>query len=483
MKHNRLCAAIVLFLVTTPMIHGAVALPKVIGDNMVLQQGKPLLIWGSAAAGERVTVRFADQEKSATADGGGKWRVTLEPVATSAQPREMTITAGNTVRLSNILVGEVWFCSGQSNMEYATSRSSKMRPPTTGVTDVAMQELASSPSLPSIRLFHVEKKLTDIDVTSDGWNECRGEALRKFSAVGYFFGKEIHRKLNVPIGLIESDWGGTRIEVWTPEEAYAAHPAFKDDPTTRPLYLDGSPVGKNFHHMVEPIIPFALAGFLWYQGESNCMNNDGHRYTDKMEAMVNNWRQRWGDAAAPFYYVQIAPFSYSRRKDAKPHTAETLPEFWEAQTDALTRISNTAMVVTTDLIDTWKDIHPSNKWDIGHRLALVALAKTYGRAELEYSGPMFKSMEVRDGKAILSFDHLGGGLQAKGDAKLTWFTIAGADGKFVPADALIDGDRVVVSSATVAMPTAVRFAWDEHAEPNLFNKAGLPAVPFRTERR
>jgi sialate O-acetylesterase len=427
------------------------------------------------------------------ADDKGAWRVTLDALQASDKPAEMMIAgAHNTLRLSNILVGEVWFCSGQSNMEYATSRTSNMRKPTTGVVDVASEELAASPNFPDIHLFHVEKKLSEPDVTTTGWHECRGTPLREFSAVGYFFGKEIHRELHVPIGLIESDWGGSRIEVWTPADAYEKFPTL-NAPTTRPLYLDGSPVGTDFDHMVEPLIPYALRGFLWYQGESNCMNGDGPRYTDKMQALIDGWRQRWGEPAAPFYFVQIAPFSYSRRYPERHQSPQMLPEFWEAQSDVLTRVSNTGMAVVTDLVDTWKDIHPSNKWDVGHRLALVALAKTYGR-DVEYSGPVFESMEVRDGRAWLTFDHVDGGLMLKVPHpttapatqpadRLTFFTIAGGDGKFVSAEARVDGDRVVVWSDAVSEPAAVRFAWDEHAEPNLFNKAGLPAVPFRTDRR
>jgi sialate O-acetylesterase len=235
--------------------------------------------------------------------------------------------------------------------------------------------------------------------------------------------------------------------------------------------------------MVAPLAHFAIRGVLWYQGESNCMGPqpDGAIYTDKMEALIRSWRQVWDEGEFPFYYVQIAPFDYFTGKTRRVPYADALPELWEAQTHAL-HIPNTGMIVTTDLVDDLKDIHPRNKQDVGKRLALLALNKTYGQKDAVCSGPVFKKMKITGNRAVLSFDETAGGLVSKDGQPLTWFTIAGADGKFATAEAVMTDGTVVVSSPAVAKPVAVRFAWSEVAQPNFFNQAGLPAVPFRTDR-
>jgi sialate O-acetylesterase len=306
----------------------------------------------------------------------------------------------------------------------------------------------------------------------------------KFSAVGYFFGREIEKELNVPIGLVESSWGGTRIEPWTPPVGFQTVSKLSElaTPIDANKKLSNTVPMAIYNGMLAPLAPFAIRGALWYQGESNCSDShDRVTYADKMEALIKGWRKVWGEGDFPFYYVQLAPYKYFDVPKPRVPNAEALPVIWEAQTDAL-RIPNTGMAVITDLVDDLKDIHPTQKLEVGQRLALIALARDYGKKDIVYSGPMLKSMKVRDGKAVVSFTHAQDGLVNKDGQPLTWFTIAGVDGKFVPGEAQIVGDTVVVSSSSVPQPKAVRFAWNEAAQPNLFNKAGLPASPFRTDK-
>lgn len=455
-----------------------ILLPKIIGSNMVLQRDKPLPIWGWAAPGERVTLKFGKQTKQTIADSSGFWKVLLSPLKMSDKPAKMIISGANTITLDNILVGEVWLCSGQSNMEYPMKLKPRYLKPSRGI-DLAEQELKTANN-PNIRIFLVEKKLSTPDVTSKGWDIAKDSALMQFSAIGYFFGKELYKELNVPVGIISSSWGGSRIEPWTPGEAYTNSSAFKDDAAKEPGKMDGIATGKNYKSMIQPLAPFSIRGFLWYQGESNCMLNETFRYTGKMQALIDSWRHTWVDQTLPFYYVQIAPYYYTKRKDKLAHTPETLAEFWEAQAKALD-IPHTGMAVVNDLVDSLNDIHPSYKWEVAHRLALWAFAKNYGKKEIEYSGPVYKQMKIKENAIELEFSHCANGLISSDGNPLTWFSIAGADGKFVPAEAVIQDCKIIVSSKEVIAPVNVRFAWNEAAMPNLFNKEGLPAVPFRTD--
>ncbi|WP_206684065.1 sialate O-acetylesterase [Pontibacter beigongshangensis] len=461
-----------LLIASQTIVSAAVRLPKILGNNMVLQREKPLPIWGWASAGEQVTVTFAGQQKTAKADAEGTWKVTFDPLKANANPQEMTIAGSDTITLSNLLIGEVWLCSGQSNMEYTMKLHPKYARPAKGIDSAAV---ALTKTHPGIRIFKVEKERSNPDVTSTGWNECSGEALEAFSAIGFYFAKDIQRELNVPIGVISSSWGGSRIEPWTPAEAYKALPAFAAALQSEPFKVDEVEPGKNYRSMIKPL---ALRGVLWYQGESNCMQHDGMRYADKMQALIEGWRKEWGNEQLPFYSVMIAPFLYTKRNDRLPHTPETLPEFWEAQTQSL-KIPYTGMAVVTDLVDDLGDIHPSYKWEIGRRLALIALAKDYDKKVVS-QGPVFKEMKVKKRQAILSFDHADG-LKSLDGKPLSWFSIAGADGQFKPAIAKIKGDKVIVYAEGVRKPAIVRFAWNETAMPNLSNKAGLPAVPFCTD--
>jgi sialate O-acetylesterase len=459
----------------------------IFGDNMVLQQQQVVPVWGWSAPEATVTVKFSGQKKSARADAHGHWIVKLKKLEASFTPQTLAIEAGETKAFTNVLVGEVWLCSGQSNMEKPIGNQPGQKP-----CFNAPQELAAA-NFPDIRIFKVEKTLSATPLDDirqfQAWRSCDSNALENthFSAAGYFFGREIHTNLNVPIGLIESSWGGTRIEPWTPLVGFESIPSlvkFATPIAKSTKVANTTPMGI-YNAMIAPLAGFSMRGALWYQGESNCMgtndNNDYLTYGEKMSALVGGWRKIWGEGAFPFYFVQIAPFKYYSAKMKRVASAETLAEFWELQSHSARTIKNTGIVITTDLVDNLDDIHPRNKQDVGHRLALLARNKTYGEREVMAVGPTFKRMKIEGNKAILSFENLGGGLASKDNSPLTWFTIAGADGQFVLADAKIVGDTVEVSAASVENPVAVRFAWNETAQPNFFNEAGLPAEPFRTD--
>ncbi|UFH52665.1 sialate O-acetylesterase [Spirosoma sp. KNUC1025] len=467
--------AAILFLLSA-QLKAEVVLPRILGHNMVLQQGKPLVIWGKATAGETVTVQFAGQNLTTSADASGKWSVTLKPLKASAVPSELIISGTNTIRLQNILVGEVWLCSGQSNMEYTMRKNSKVNPSlATQLTDGhnPVDELNYAHN-PLIRIFLVNRKeLSKPDSLHRGWNEAQDSALRSFSAPAYFFAKELYKNLNVPIGVISSAVPGSRIEPWISEAAFHEDDYYVDQK------LDGEP-GKFYEPMIRPLAPFTLKGFLWYQGESNCFLKETLTYSHKLKTLITSWRTAWSDQKLPFYYVSLAPFNYSESKQKLALTKETLPEFREAQERVLS-LPQTGMIVTTDLADDLSDIHPPYKWEIGRRLALMALANAYDKSDVVAEGPVFDRMKIKGRTAELHFTQLGSGLASRDAQPLTGFVIAGADGVFVPAQARLEGKRVLVSAANVPNPVAVRFAWDETAQPNLINKEGLPARPFRTD--
>jgi sialate O-acetylesterase len=451
--------AICCLLVTgwTAVAAGAVKLPAVIGEKMVLQRGRPVPVWGWADKGEEVTVTVAGQTLRAKAGDDGRWMVVLAKLDVGP-PLEMTVkgSSGSAVTLKNILVGEVWVASGQSNMEMGVA----------GCKD-AQQEIAAA-KYPNIRLFTVVKKKAAEPQTdcSGDWKECSPATVANFSATAYYFGRQLYKELKVPVGLIHTSWGGTPAQFWTSRKALEANPLLK------PLARGESSC--LYNGMIAPLIPYAIRGAIWYQGESNV--GGAYQYRTLFPAMIANWRADWGEGDFPFGFVQIAPFGYSANWKTNPAACA---ELWEAQLMTLKSVPNTGMAVTMDIGDL-KDIHPKNKQEVGRRLALWALAQVYGR-ELVYSGPIYKSMTVEGNKIRLQFDHVGGGLMASDGKPLTEFTIAGADQKFVPAKATIDGDSIVVQSDQVAEPVAVRYAWRDVATPNLVNKEGLPASPFRTD--
>lgn len=454
---------------------------EVFSDNMVLQRDKPVTVWGKAKAGTSVTIQFATQQKKSITDMAGKWTIVLEPLAMSATAQNLTVASVNetTLTLQNILVGDVWLCSGQSNMEYPLDRKMKRyATPKKGIDEAEAALLETKPD--GIRYLYVEKDLKKFPVLpTKGWADGNDTLVRYASAIGYFFAKDIYEKTKVPIGIITSSWGGTRIEQWQPEWSYQNSKAFKDSITGPNFKIDGMHPGEMYKGLIEPLVPFPIKGILWYQGESNAMVEDQKTYPLKFELLLNTWRNLFKDANLPFYYVQISPYLYTARKDKKLHNPQLLAEFWEAQTKSLL-LKNTGMVVTTDLVDNLSDIHPSYKWIVAKRLALVALEKTYGKKQLAYSGPQYTSAKRKNNTMLLSFNHKGTGLASSDGNALTWFSIAGSDGKFVPATAVIAGDKVMVLSTEIEKPKYVRFAWDEKAMPNLVNKEGLPALPFRT---
>jgi len=459
-------------------VSAEIILPKVITNNMVLQREKTVAIWGKADVNEKVTVKFEGQIKTVVADSSGNWEVKLNPMSASAVPRKMIISGSNTITLDNILVGEVWLCSGQSNMEYPLDlRLHKFVAPKKG-EDLAEKELKGNKN-PLIRFLYVERKL-QTELPTKGWTDCNDSLFRFVSAAGYFFAKELANELKVPIGIISSSWGGTRVEQWTPPTAYEQSPLFKDSVFGKPNFkIDGMIPGKMFTGMLLPIIPYTIKGFLWYQGESNLMIHDTATFAAKTKLMIDTWRGRWNDNKMPFYFVQIAPYYYSKRKDKLQHGTDLLPYYWEAQAKCLD-IPNTGMVVTTDLVDDLNNIHPSYKWEVGRRLSLWALAKDYGK-KIVFSGPLYSKIKIKKNSIELEFTHTGSGLISANGQPLNWFTIAGGDKKFVVAKALIKGNKVIVSSKDVINPIAVRFAWDETAMPNFCNKEKLPASPFRTD--
>jgi sialate O-acetylesterase len=350
----------------------------------------------------------------------------------------------------------------------------------------AAEEIAAA-DFPEIRLFKVARARSaqPKDDVEGQWVKTSPASIKAtdFSAAAYFFGRRIHQELGLPVGLIESTWGGTRIEPWTPREAFENMPslaAFAEWRAASPLKLPDMQLASLYNGMVAPLAPYAMKGVIWYQGESNTIEyNDGAIYADKMTALVQGWRKAFGQDLS-FYYVQIAPHLYHVVRQATVVSPQAEPLLWEAQTASL-RLPKTGMVVTTDLVDDLMDIHPRDKKDVGERLARWALAKDYGRSDVVVSGPLYRGMTIEGGKAMLSFNDIGGGLAANDGKPLTWFVIAGADGEFYPATAEIVGDRLAVSSPAVPAPTVVRFAWDEGAQPNFVNKAGLPASPFRTD--
>ena len=460
--------------------HANVSLPSVIDSHMVLQRETACPIWGWADPGEAVSVQFAGQTASTKADPQGNWMVRLKPMKANSQPQALTVRGNNTLSLEDVLVGEVWLCSGQSNMEF-----------TVGGVINAQEEIAAAnnPRIRHIKIHLIPADKPQKNVVADGWKAATPQTVGGFTAVGYFFARTLQKELDVPIGLIGSNWGGTRIEPWTPPVGFTHVPALKEiadkldtfplkseqkdpkDPNKTITVINHQTPLALYNGMIHPLVPFAIRGALWYQGESN--NGEGMLYYEKMKALIEGWRAVWNNPNMPFYFVQLAPFKYGGDPTA-------LPAIWNAQRVALT-IPHTGMAVTTD-IGNFTDIHPKNKQEVGRRLALWALAKTYGHKDLVYSGPLFQSAKVDGNKIRVSFSQVGGGLVSRDGKPLTGFQIAGEDGKFVDADAAIDGATVVVSSPQVSQPKTVRFSWTQESDPNFFNKEGLPASPFTSAK-
>ncbi len=445
---------------------------------MVLQQLKEIPVWGTASPGEKISIDFGGQNKTTVTDKSGKWLVKLKPMKASFTPREMTIQGSNTIVLKNILVGEVWLCSGQSNMEYAMRKYSKFETATKGYKPP--EDDLNKANNPNIRIFLDKRKYMDPSPEHLGWDSAMGKPLVDFSAVGYYFAKDLYVKLHVPIGMISAAVPGSRIEPWIQASKMEVSPKMKNGKTLDKLSADDGDAGKFYDTMIQPLIPYAIKGFLWYQGESNCFLGEDIRYAYKFKTLIESWRNDWNDKKAPFYFVQLAPYNYSLSKDDRTHTTEDLPKFWEAQKLAL-HLKNTNTIAITDLVDSIADLHPGYKWEVGRRLSLAVSNKVYGQKNVVWSGPTFQKMKTEGNTIAITFTNTGSGLISRDGKPLTWFSIAGADGKFFSAKAEINGNKITVSSTDVLHPVSVRFGWNEAVQSNFVNKEGFPAVPFRSD--
>jgi sialate O-acetylesterase len=516
---RRAAFALLALLIAGQALSGECRLAGCFGDSMVLQRDKPVPVWGWADPGAEVTVEFGGQKVSARADAHGKWIVRLTPMKASAKGTELVV--GKKIRLKNVVVGDVWLCSGQSNMEW---------PQRATVNAAAEAAAARTPLIRHLKIGHVvgDRPRRDVRAT---WVVCSPRTVGRFTAVGYYFARELHKKLEVPVGLIGSNWGGTRVEPWTAPQGFRLVPGLKNISEKVDATLPSTELGEAayrkvvesmkvwttaaeaalekkkwpppaprlptlgtshqdptriYNGMIHPLVPFAIRGTIWYQGESN--GSEGNSYFLKKRALIEGWRQLWGQGDFPFYFVQLANF---KSVNKRPAGGDGWARLREAQRKTLT-IRNTGMAVTIDIGEA-RNIHPKNKQDVGLRLALWALAKEYGVKDLVYSGPLYKSHAVEGKTVRLSFEHTGSGLIAgskKGlapaaevkDGKLTWFAVAGKDKVWHWADARIDGKTVIVSSAAVPTPLHVRYAFAMNPQGcNLYNKEGLPASPFRTD--
>lgn len=435
-------------------------------DHMVLQKGVAVPVWGTADEGEIVTVSFNGQTVSTTVLDG-KWMIQLAPMPYVTTPSTMIITGKDTVTINDVVVGEVWLCSGQSNME-------KQLGPRKGQQLVTNWENErDSANYPLIREYYVPEKFSTekiADVNSK-WTVCSPQTVSDYSAVGYFFVKNLYNKLKVPVGMIFSAYGGTHAEDWTSKEALEANPALTDLVRNYDTIMakEWRPKGalRNglYNGMLFPLLPYAIKGAAWYQGEAN--NNRPKQYQIILPNMIQSWRNEFDCGDFPFLIVQIAPFK------------NLSPEIREAQLIISQKVKNTALIVTTDCGDS-ADIHPANKKPVGERLALAAEALAYNE-KIEFSGPIYQSCKIKGNKATLNFTHIGSGLATKNNNPLKGFTIAGKDKKFVPAVAEIKGRGIIVYSKDVKKPVAVRYGWSNVPDVNLFNVEGLPASPFRTD--
>lgn len=495
------CCRVILFIFLisfTGYCYADIKLPSVINNNMVLQQNSKVALWGWADAGERVTINTSWNNKTTniTAGRNGKW-TTYVNTSKAGGPYTINFKGKNEIKVNNVLLGEVWLASGQSNMEFFVGKMKNAS--YTGTVDYE-QEIKEA-NYPNIRQIDVANKNADEpkqDFKGD-WKICSPQTVDTFSAVAYFFARKIHQATGYPVGIINSSWGGTTIESWTKKEVIESDNDFKvlieryetqvnDYPkaleyhkaamdkwkhdTIQPKPV--TPVKPNpdkspyrlYNAMIAPLVPYTLKGIIWYQGENNATR--AHQYRRLFPAMISSWRNDFKNPDLPFYFVQISP-----------HRSQN-PEIRDAQLYTYRTVPHTGIVVTTDNGDSL-DIHPRNKKLVGERLSLWALHNEYGQKGLVYSGPLYKSMKPEGDKIRIQFHFAGTGLIAKDGGQLREFTIAGEDQDFVPARAVIEGNEVVVSSPMVNKPVSVRFAWRNIPRPNLYNKEGLPASPFRTD--
>ena len=503
---SRLITLAVLLLTATG-VRANVSLPDVIADGMVLQQKQKVPIWGTADPDEAVTVRFAGQSKKTTAATDGRWLVKLDPLSANSTPATMTISGNNTIELTNILVGEVWLVAGQSNMQRLLGETAN--------GDAAI----AAADHPRIRLFNVSRQVAFKHAPPPlaRWQVCSPQTIKDFSAAGYYFGVELENELHVPIGLINSSYGGSQAEAWTPVEYLLASDDLRPTvertktwdeerprvrveydealkkwraeadkaiaagarPTPSPAVPDALReyriASSIYNGMIAPLIPFYIRGAIWYQGESN--EARAQQYEILLPTMIRAWRERWGESNFPFGIVQLPNY-----RDSKPEPAD---EPWsyvrEAQRRTAMNTPHAGLIVTIDIGEA-HDIHPKNKLDVGKRMARWALAEVYGW-KLTKSGPVFREAKRAGSKMVLKFDVAGDGLKIRDGDKLDEFAVAGADHKWHWANAKITGKDVIeVWSDAVPQPVAVRYAFNNNPRhPNLTNETGLPAAPFRTD--
>lgn len=498
-------ALLIPILVALAGVAGAdVSLPHLFADHMVLQRGREVRVWGKADAGEAVTVRFRGEESRATAGDDGRWEAWIGPLAAGG-PDELVVSGKNEIKIADVLVGEVWVCSGQSNMQWSVKISGNPE-----------AEIAAA-NHPNIRLFQVpmipsDTPFEDVDAK---WAVCSPESIPDFSAVGYYFGRSLQAALGVPVGLIQSAWGGTPAEAWTRRERQIGDPEFqpivdrwdaavaalpaqeeqyaKDlaawetaakeaeaagqkapDKPKKPAIGHQNRPGTLYNGMIAPLVPFTIAGAIWYQGESNA--GRAFQYRRLFPEMIRDWRESWGQGDFPFLFVQLANFLAPTPEPVEAEWAELR----EAQNHAL-RLPKTGMAVIIDIGEE-KDIHPKNKQDVGARLALAARMVEYGH-DVEGSSPLPKSIDVRGGEVLVKFEHVGGGLKTRDGKAPRYFSVAGPDRKFHWAEATVVGpDTVSVRCAAVPNPVAVRHAWANNPDTaNLIGGTGLPASPFRSD--
>ncbi len=494
---------------------GELQVARIFGDNMVLQRGKPVRVWGRAHPGEKITVTFKSQTESVRVDWSGEWSVELAPLSADSSPADLTVKAGTeSISFSNVVVGEVWLASGQSNMFFPVEKALN-----------AGLEIKDA-DYPNLRLFSVNRisALTPLDdITPEEfipWQSCTPENIPDFSAAAYFFARDLHQKLDVPVGIIHSSWGGTPIESWMPIDVLQAEPLArtylqtifdqglcfearkaeydeirsKFDQAKSAAIQDGMEFNQRppqelafpenrkwpgglWNAMIHPLAGYTLRGAIWYQGEANA--GRAHAYRALFPAMIQTWRDAWGQGDFPFYWVQLANYQLPLKEPA----ATPWAELRQAQTETLS-LTNTAQALAIDLADpdNPKDIHPHNKQEVGRRLALLARKNIYGETDLVAEGPVYQSHQITDGKIIIHFDaNDAAGMIVKGE-HLTGFAIAGADKRWVWAEARLNSDgTVTVWSARVPAPVAVRYAFETNPPVNLYNRAGLPARPFRTD--
>ncbi len=470
-----------IFLSMTAVALAEVRLPAVISDNMVLLQDAKANVWGWADAGEKVSVTFGETKAAATADEKGRWSVKLEGLKPGAG-RELTVTGKNTLTVKNVAVGEVWLASGQSNMEMEVKSAKD-----------AEAEITAC-KFPDIRIFTVTQKLSakPLEDCEGKWEVATPENAGHFTAAGYFFAREVHQKLKVPVGVIHASWGGTPVEAWMPEIAMKSNAAFggrsrkiRSTPELTKFFPPSTDPTVLFNGMIAPVAGCTIRGAIWYQGEANggpAKSGDHAIYGQLFPMMILSWRYEFAkaqgvprdEAEFPFLYVQLVNFGARHEEPTDSYWAEIR----EAQFGTL-EVPRTGMAVGIDVGDA-KNIHPKNKQVIGHRLALSALAQVYFQ-EMEYSGPLYGGMQNEESKIRLSFSN-SNGLKTSDGGPIKGFALAGEDKKFVWADAVIEGDHIVVSSPKVPSPVAIRYGWADNPDCNLINSAGLPASPFRSDK-